>query len=221
MNGVRLALSDNQAKILNASRFALGTGVTAAPGVTPTAPLDRALLTELSGVVTDATTAFDAYDHAGALERIERFFWSLCDDYLELVKTRAYDGDASARATLSIAFHTVLRLFAPFLPYVTEEVWSWWQDGSVHQQPWPDSVPHADGDPLVLDAVADALRAVRKAKTDAQASMRADVTVLRIAGPESALDRVRQAEGDLRAAGRIAAIDSATADEPSYAVTLA
>jgi valyl-tRNA synthetase len=209
--GRRLAI-----KILNVSRFVLTSGATADaatdggnPGVT--APLDRALLAELAATVRAATDALEDFDHARALERAESFFWDFCDDYVELVKSRAYDGDTSALATLATALSVQLRLFAPFLPFATEEVWSWWQDGSVHRAPWPD--PEAldtlagDGDPRVLDAARDAIAAVRKAKSEARLSMRADVGRLVVTGPCPALDRFALAEDDVRAAARAAAVE--------------
>ena len=122
--GRRLAI-----KVLNASKFALGRlAGTAIPGAERvTEPIDMSVLSGLAGVVEDATAGFESYDYARALERTETFFWSLCDDYLELVKTRAYeDGGAapdSARAALAVALSVLLRLLAPFLPFVTEEVW--------------------------------------------------------------------------------------------------
>src|SRR5207249_5078910 len=126
-------------KALNASRFALST---AEPRGAITATVDRALLFNLATLVAESTELLDNYDCARVLERVEREFWGFCDDYLELIKGRRYGeqgaaGAASANSTLVAALSVYLRLFAPFLPFVTEEVWPWWQDGSIHRASWP------------------------------------------------------------------------------------
>jgi valyl-tRNA synthetase len=169
------------------------------------------MLAQLGDVVTKATAGFEAWDHTRSLEVSETFFWTFCDDYLELVKDRAYGGQggaeaASARAALRIALDVLLRLFAPMLPYVTEEVWSWWHEGSVHRAPWPttaDAAAGAGGDAALLTAVGEALAGVRKAKSEAKVGMRAEVASIVLAGSGEWADRVRLAEADLRAAGRI------------------
>lgn len=189
--GRRLAI-----KILNASKFVLSFDEI--PGAVAE-PLDLSMLAGLSEVVREATEAFEGYDYTRALEVTERFFWSFCDDYLELVKARAYEGDASAVAALRQALDTMLRLFAPFLPFVTEEVWSWWRPGSVHRAEWP-AVRAAEGDPAVLTVASEVLRQVRKAKSEAKLSMRAEVSRLTVSGPAAL---VRLAQDDLCGAGNV------------------
>ena len=219
--GRRLAI-----KILNASRFVLGAGATLDAGEV-TEALDLAMLARLRDVVAAATEAFEDYHYTRALELAETFFWSFTDDHVELVKERAYGGQGeqaanSARAALALALSVQLRLFAPFLPFVTEEVWSWWQDGSIHRSSWPsvDELP-GTGDAAVVDEVAAALSLVRRAKSEAKVSMKAEVDLVVISGPDEMLARVRAAEADLKAAGRIERIDYTTADTLDVTVTLA
>ena len=247
--GRRLAI-----KILNASRFVLGLappeGNRGDHGGGPEPigePLDVAMLERLAGVIGQCTRALDDYDHTGALTAAEEFFWFFCDDYLELVKGRAYgergEGPgASARAALRLALAVMLRLFAPFLPFVTEEVWSWWQDGSVHTAAWPapEEVAPAQaalpagaspgtpspGTPSLaaasLAAASGAIAAIRGAKSGARVSMRAPVRTLVVTARRDHLDAVLAVLPDVQAAGRVEHTELRPADraEPAYQVTL-
>ena len=201
--GRRLAL-----KVLNASKFVLGAGAVSDSAVI-TEQADLSLLAQLAALITDATRAFEAYDYTGALESTEQFFWQFCDDYLELVKERAYgpaedSAAASARATLTLTLDIVLRLFAPIMPYVTEEVWSWWKDGSIHRSSWPvsDEVIMS-GDPALLSDVSAALIQIRGAKSQASVSMKTEISLAKFYGTAEALQHLQAVESDLRAVGRI------------------
>jgi valyl-tRNA synthetase len=198
-------------KILNVSRFALGSGIDAA-GVHPgevNASLDLAMLSALAEVVTTSTAAFERYDYTTALESTERFFWDFCDNYVELVKDRAYGEHGqvpavSARAALGLALSILLRLLAPIMPFVTEEVWSWRRDDSVHRAPWPqrDELP-LGGDAAGVHAVTSALAGIRGLKSARKLSMRAELDQVIVTGPPHVVDLVSQARDDLAAAGRV------------------
>jgi valyl-tRNA synthetase len=173
------------------------------------------MLASLAGVVDEATTAFERYDHARALEVTESFFWTYCDDYVELVKARAYGettnpaAAASARVALGRSLDVLLRCFAPFLPYCTEETWSWWHDGSIHRAPWPlrrDLVDAAgEGARLeLLGAVSEVLGSIRRAKSEAHRSMREPVVSCTVSGPSHLAELLELARSDLAQAGTVA-----------------
>ena len=211
-------------KILNVSKFVLGFGDVAGDAAATDA-VDLAMLARLDAVIVDATTAFDGFDYARALERTEEFFWWFCDDYVELVKSRAYgsrgDGPAtSARVALRTALEALQSLFAPLLPFSTEEAWSWWHDGSVHVAPWP--APSGAGtDASALDPVLAVLALVRRAKTEAKASQRAKVARLTIAAPAEMHPAIHAGAADLVDAGTIAEWTLVTGDELSGDIELA
>jgi valyl-tRNA synthetase len=225
--GRRLAV-----KLLNASKFALTD--LPEPARTLAHPLDRALIARLATIVREATDSFERYDYARALERTEGFFWWYCDYYVELVKGRRYDPDPRVSAPVSLALRASLsvlqRLFAPFLPFACEEVWSWWQEGSVHRAPWPRedelaAIVAAGDDPggalgevdgkldtaaaedMALEVTADVLREVRKAKSQARKPMRAPVKLVRVHDSAIRLAALKLGESDLRDAGAIEALE--------------
>ena len=226
--GRRLAI-----KILNASRFVLGFGsdsdqAGSIDASAVTNPLDQAMLASLANLVNEATTAFEGFDYARSLERTETFFWSFTDDYVELVKSRAYEGDeagaASAQNSLRMALSTVLRLFAPILPFVTEEVWFWWQEGSIHRQAWPDAdeirAAAGNGDPAVAEVAAAALAELRRHKTNAKRSLVTPVVAATITDTADRLDLLRRALPDVAAAARAKHIDLCEGDSLSAQVEL-
>ena len=226
--GRRLAI-----KILNASRFVLGFGsdsdqAGSIDASAVTNPLDQAMLASLANLVDEATAAFEGFDYARSLERTETFFWSFTDDYVELVKSRAYEGDeagaASARNSLRMALSTVLRLFAPILPFVTEEVWFWWQEGSIHRQAWPDAdeirAAAGNGDPAVAEVAAAALAELRRHKTNAKRSLVPPVVAATITDTADKLDLLRRTLTDVAAAARAKHIDLCEGDSLSAQVEL-
>ena len=218
--GVDTAFSEDQMKVgrklatklLNATKFVLSFGDTDKAAV-PTAEIDVAMLTRLSKVVAETTTAFEQFDYARALERTEEFFWWFCDDYVELVKMRAYanrgdDQAMSARVALQRALSTLQRLFAPFIPFATEEVWNWWNNSSVHLAPWPTDQDLMAGitqasDDAVLNAVCSTIAFVRRTKTEAKVSQRAEVEHLTISGDAGTLRAVKAGLSDIEDAGSV------------------
>ena len=219
--GRRLAI-----KVLNASKFALTMGGDADLDLDIThvvQPLDRSMLAALREVVSSATTALENYEHARALEITESFFWTFCDDYLELVKERAYNREgkwsdqasASARAALAIAIDTFVRLLAPYLPFVTEEVWSWYREGSVHQAAWPTAsdlevTPDGtvegaieDASSVLLGVASEALVVLRRVKSEAKVSPRTPFLEVTVSAPEQTIPLLKDVLEDLAAATKI------------------
>ena len=203
--GKRLAI-----KILNASKFSLSLNATLNKSDV-TQDVDHALLNKLAQVVESATNSFEKYDYTRALEITETFFWSFTDDYVELVKERTYgnqgeDAAKSARAALGLTTHTLLKLFAPFIPFVTEEVWSWWQEGSIHLTTWPQAQEVITNQAIGVEALNNVtwiLGEVRKVKTENKQSMKAEVKSLEVWAKTEVIDQVKAAQKDLLAAGNI------------------
>ena len=213
-------------KILNATKFVLGiTGGTVGDLASVSEAVDLALLSRLRELLADATKAFEGYDYARALERTEGFFWFFCDDYVELVKNRAYgalgaDAAASAQHTLAIALSVLQRLFAPFLPFVTDEVWSWWREGSIHAQSWPTAAELAVADETPLDVASAVLGAIRRAKTEGKKGMRWPVASVVVNDVPMRIDALALVAGDVRQAGSVGSLTSMESTEPSVVVVL-
>ncbi|WP_182354202.1 valine--tRNA ligase [Flaviflexus huanghaiensis] len=210
--GRRLAI-----KLLNASKFALTMGgdtVEFNPAKI-NLDIDRAMVATVARVVTEATDAFEAYDHTRALEVTESAFWSFCDDYLELVKDRAYNRDGlfttqqseSARAALALSVDAFVRLLAPVLPYAAEEVWSWYAQGSVHRASWPVaddlSKAAANADESLLAVAGEALAALRRVKSENKVSQRTTYASVAMIAPDDHHEQINAVLPDLRQAAHV------------------
>jgi valyl-tRNA synthetase len=203
-------------KLLNASRFVLST---AEPVAAITSTVDRAMLSHLGDLVGESTTLLEQYEYGRVLERVEREFWGFCDDYLEFVKGRRYGeqgpaGAGSANSALVAALSVYLRLFAPFLPFVTEEVWSWWRNGSIHRATWPmpEELTRLAGEVTPdehrkWDYATVLLGEVRKRRSEAKQSMKVPIVRAVIADTSDNLVHLDAIEADLRSAGRIALLE--------------
>lgn len=203
--GRRLAI-----KLLNASKFILSFEAT--PGAEVTEALDLSLLANLRQVVQQATKALHDFDHARALEVIETLFWTFCDDYLELVKERAYSNpgtaeQASAVAALRLALGVFLRLLAPYQPFAAEEAWSWFNAGSVHLERWPSVEELPEGELTLLDRAGEILTTVRGVKTEAKVSQKNELESVTISAPAEVLNLLQLAEYDLKSVGKIRKIE--------------
>jgi valyl-tRNA synthetase len=208
--GRRLAI-----KVLNASKFILARTEPLGP---ITAAVDRAMLHNLGVLVDQATQALEGYDYGRALDLVEREFWGFCDDYLELVKGRRYgeqgtDAAGSANSALIAALTVYLRLLAPYLPFATEEVWSWWKTGSVHRASWPTRGEVASGigtapeDDLAIWAYArDVLAHARRRRSEAKQPLKVPIVKAVVADAPERLALLDAVEADLRSALRIETI---------------
>ncbi len=235
--GIDTAFSEEQMKVgrklatklLNASKFVLGFGEPPA-GTAPTSALDLAMLARIAHTVDEATRAFDDYDYARALERTEAAFWWFCDDYVELVKGRAYgvhgdDGAASAQVSLRIALSALQRLLAPFIPFATESVWRWWQPGSVHTASWPTAGEFTvSGDDAILDPIGEVLAQIRRSKTEAKTSQKTPVSLATVRASAAHCAAIEQGRAELADAGSVEAWETIVDDSlstPNVSVQLA
>ncbi len=147
--------------------------------------VDELFLNELNKLIKDCTKYFEEYEYSKVRQEVERFFWSMfCDNYLEIVKKRIYneEGDKkkSAQYVLYESLLNILKLLAPIMPFVTEEIYQKYfkkdvGEKSIHVSDWPcfkDGLK-AGG----LDLLIDILSRVRQAKTSEKKSMKSEIVL--------------------------------------------
>jgi valyl-tRNA synthetase len=204
-------------KLFNAGKFVLGQEGDVAP---IDAELDRAFAHRLRALVARVSAAFDDFEYAQALQETETFFWrDFTDTYLELVKGRARSlepsgGSGSAVAALRLGLSVLVRLLAPTLPFITEEVWSWvladeTGQPSVHRAAWPAAADFAGvpepADPGCFDAAVACLTAINKAKSEGGVSVGRGVASVTLTAHPAMLARLEVVLGDVLAAARVEA----------------
>jgi valyl-tRNA synthetase len=131
---------------------------------------------------------------------------------------------------LTAALSVLLRLFAPFLPFVSEEVWSWWRDGSVHLSPWPDRM-ELDGlledssperqrsDRLAYEWATDVLFEVRKQRSEAKQPLKVPITRVKVHADPERVDLMQVVEADLKAALRVHTFETSVGEPRAIVVS--
>ncbi|MDQ2903818.1 MAG: valine--tRNA ligase [Chloroflexota bacterium] len=233
-NGRRLVT-----KLWNACRFAQGhlVGLDAATLAGETCPYtllatDRWLLSRLTRTIARVTAELNNYEYATARQEVERFFWSdLCDNYLELVKSRLYNGSQAERGaaqwTLYHALLSTLKLLAPYLPYITEELYQglfrqWDTCASIHHASWPAQHPawldeevEASGEALL-----ELLSQVRRYKAGRGLSVGAQLETLHVEVPSALLTTLQAALVDLKSAVRVRHVILTASERNELAMSL-
>ncbi len=169
--------------------------------------LDLSFLSLLDDSIKASTKSLNTFDYAQALQEIETTFWTFCDSYLELVKTRAYQGEGeqrlSALASLNIILNTFLKLFAPYMPFVTEEIWSWLEkDSSIHTSAWP-KAGSFETDIEYFNTAKKVLAAIHQAKSSAQKNLKWPVSELKLIGNKKTLSIIDEISNDIKLAGKV------------------
>ncbi len=204
-------------KLFNAAKFVLTQlENTPKPAIADIqTPLDCAWVHKMRILIDTATRRMTEYEYAAALEETESIFWMFCDHTVELIKSRSYQladqpEGKSALATLEWTLSVFLRLFAPFLPFITEEIWTAHftaQAPSIHIAPWPtaseiETIRKPEDSELVPLAI-DILSHIRAAKTEGQKSLKWPVRQLEITGPNGTCNRWESIKSDVCAAGKV------------------
>ena len=222
-------------KIWNASQFAAlnldkidGTPTTAlldSKNGKISEALDLWILSRLNQCIIKASKGFESFEYCDARVAIEDFFWNdFCDNYLELVKARAYGESGSnisgQQSALYAIFHcldTILRLFAPFVPHITEELYShifeekYVKLGSVHARGnWPvaSDYPYDVAAEKSGMAAVDVLNVIRKTKSEANVSIKFPVSEVQVSavGDGAIWENLVSVLEDLKAAGNAQSI---------------
>jgi valyl-tRNA synthetase len=227
-------------KLFNAGKFVLSQTGEQQP---ISCELDRAFVLQLRELVEGCSNDFEAYNYAHALQQTESFFWThFTDTYLELAKVRARafeDGasgaaaveSGSAVAALRLGLSVLLRLFAPVMPYISEEVWSWAFAGetgheSIHVAPWPSAADFdgiaAPAEPASFEIAVAAHAAINKAKADAEVSMGREVETLKLHANGATLAKLEAVLGDVLQAARCQAhtlAESTSLEDGEFEIT--
>ena len=220
-------------KLWNVARFAerFIDGYRPSRTLPARSPADRWIVSRMQRLVGQATRLFRGYDYATAKSEVEGFFWKdLADNYLEMCKQRLYDADqathSGARDTLHRVLLPTVKLFAPFLPYVTEEIYLGLfaaSEGarSIHVSRWPEVDESLLSEPaeVIGELLVEVATAVRRYKSERNLALGTRLKRLRLAPKDSALSGwLRDAESDLTSITRASRIEIGDEFDPELEI---